>query len=154
VSGLTWDKDAAGLLAGRGCKVILMHMRGTPADMEGRAQYADVVAEVGAELQARRDAAEAAGIARGRILLDPGLGFAKTAAQSLELLWRLKELAALGCPFVVGASRKRFLGGAGPGDRLGGSIAAAVLAAQAGAAVVRVHDVGETVQALRVARGR
>ena len=154
VSALRWDTAAAPLLAARGCRVILMHMRGTPADMDRHANYADVVAEVRAELAERRDAAEQAGIAREKILLDPGLGFAKTAAHTLDLLRRLPELTNLGCPLVVGASRKRFIGqlsgGASPRDRLGGSIAAAVLAAQAGAAILRVHDVAETVQALRL----
>jgi dihydropteroate synthase len=151
VSALTWDPAAAALLARHTCPVILMHMRGTPADMASYARYGDVVAEVIAELADRRDAAERAGIARGRILLDPGIGFAKTDAHNFELLARLPELSGLGCPLVVGTSRKRFLGGVGPHDRVGGSIATAVLAAQAGAALVRVHDVAETVQALRIA---
>jgi dihydropteroate synthase len=153
VSALTHDPAAAPLLARRSCRVILMHMRGTPETMASLASYHDVIAELRAELLARRDAAEHAGIARTRILLDPGLGFAKTAAHNLEILHRLPELAALG-PLVVGASRKRFIGelaAAAPANaRLGGSIAAALLAAQAGAVFVRVHDVPETVQALRL----
>ena len=150
VSALTWDAQSAPLLARRACPVILMHMRGTPADMHAHARYDDVVAEVAAELGRRRDAAQAAGIACGAIMLDPGIGFAKEAAHNFTLLGRLAELGALGCPLVVGTSRKRFLG-ADPGARIGGSIATAVLAAAAGAAIVRVHDVFETVQALAAA---
>lgn len=154
VSALAWDPAAAPLIAARGCPVILMHMRGTPQTMQQHASYGDVVAEVAAELAARRDVALAAGIGAGSILLDPGLGFAKTAAHNLELLSRLPELHALGHRLVIGASRKRFIsaaaGGAGPRDRLGGSIAAAIRAIQSGAFLLRVHDVAETVQAMRL----
>ncbi len=93
--------------------VVLMHMRGTPADMYAQAHYADVAAEVTRELGQRIAAAERAGIARDRIAIDPGIGFAKTAEQSLELLRRLPQLRALGCPILVGVSRKSFLGAAG-----------------------------------------
>ena len=110
VSALTWDPASAPLLATRTCQVILMHMRGTPADMAAHATYTDVVAEVKTELTQRRAQAEEAGIARSRILLDPGIGFAKTAAHNIELLARLPELATLGSPLVIGTSRKRFLG--------------------------------------------
>jgi dihydropteroate synthase len=153
VSALTHDPAAAPLIARRDCRVILMHMRGTPATMASHASYHDLIPELRAELRARRHAAEQAGIAGARILLDPGLGFAKTTAHTLEILRRLPELADLG-PLVVGASRKRFIGelsaGAPAHARLGGSIAAALIAAQAGAAFVRVHDVPETIQALRL----
>jgi dihydropteroate synthase len=151
VSALTHDRESAGVVAGAGCPVILMHMRGTPATMDQCATYQDVVAEVAAALAARRDAAVRAGVAAGRIWLDPGLGFAKTAAQNWALLRGLAALKALGAPLVVGASRKRFIDGdAAPADRLGGSIAVALAAADSGAAMVRVHDVRQTVQALRV----
>jgi dihydropteroate synthase len=153
VSALAHDPAAAPLLARRGCRVILMHMRGTPETMAGLATYTDLIADLRAELLLRRAAAERAGIARSAILLDPGLGFAKTAAHNLEILRRLPDLADLG-PLVIGASRKRFIGElsapAPAHARLGGSIAAAVIAAQAGAAYVRVHDVPQTVQALRL----
>ncbi len=154
VSALRHDPAAAALLAGRDCQVILMHMRGTPATMAAHATYADVVTEVAAELAARRDAAVAAGIAPGRIWLDPGLGFAKTTAHNVALLRHLGALRALGHGLVIGASRKCFIeavaGPAAPTARLGGSIAAALAAADAGADILRVHDVHETVQALRV----
>lgn len=156
VSALTHDPDAAPTVARRGCPVILMHMRGTPQTMLGLASYADVASEVAAELSLRIEAALAAGIAREVIAIDPGIGFAKTAAQNLELLRALPRLAALGFPLVVGVSRKGFIGTYGrepdPLRRAPGSIAAGLFAAAQGAAVLRVHDVAETVQALNVWR--
>jgi dihydropteroate synthase len=123
--------------------------------MNAQARYDDVVAEVLQALQARAEAAMAAGVARERIWLDPGLGFAKTAEHSLDLLRGLDRLVALGFPVLLGASRKSFLKALDPAavgaeDRLGGSLAAALVGARAGVAAVRVHDVRETVQALRV----
>jgi len=154
VSGLRHDPRAAPVLARSTCQVILMHMRGTPQTMMQHATYADVAAEVMTELAQAVADAEEAGIARGRIVLDPGLGFAKTAAQSLELLRRLPELQALGPPLLVGASRKAFVGAAGgepeAARRAPGSIAAALFAVSQGAAILRVHDVAETRQALSV----
>jgi dihydropteroate synthase len=154
VSALRHDCGAASVLAGHECGVVLMHMRGTPRTMAGFAQYGDVVAEVRDELAERVAFAEACGIARERLMIDPGLGFAKTAEQSAVLLRRLPELAALGLPIVVGASRKRFVGefgGEPDAARRGpGSIAAALFAASRGAAVLRVHDVADTSQALKV----
>ena len=154
VSALRHDPAAAALLAGAGCTVILMHMRGTPATMDGLATYTDVVAEVVAELAARRDDAVAAGIAPARIWLDPGLGFAKTGAHNVALLRDIGALRALGHRVVIGASRKRFIaeiaGACVPAARVGGSIAAALAAAAAEADIVRVHDVHATVQAMRV----
>jgi dihydropteroate synthase len=156
VSALAFDPEALNLVAARGCPVVLMHMRGTPADMHTHARYDDVAAEVVRELGARVAAAGNAGIARDRIVIDPGIGFAKTAAQSLELLRRLPELAALGCPILVGVSRKSFLGvltgGRDPRQRLPGSLAAGLFALSRGAAILRVHDVPETVQAIGVWR--
>lgn len=155
VSALAHDPDAAGVVAAAGCPVILMHMRGTPATMRGLTDYRDVALDVAEELAARLAAAEAAGIARGRIVLDPGIGFAKTAAQNLALLARLGVLHQLGCPLLVGVSRKSFIGHytgvSDPRARLPGSLAAGLAAMSAGAAILRVHDVAETVQALRVA---
>jgi dihydropteroate synthase len=139
-----------------GCDVVLMHMRGGPATMQDDPAYEDVVAEVSAFLLTRAEAAMAMGVARGRILLDPGIGFGKTTAHNLELLAHLDRIVALGFPVLLGASRKRFIGAlagraAGAEERLGGSIAAALAGAAAGCAVVRVHDVAETVQALATA---
>ena len=155
VSALTHDPEASALVAARGCKVVLMHMRGTPDTMNDHAQYTDVAVEVLRELAERLVMAEASGIARARIALDPGIGFAKLGAQNHELLRRLPLLLNLGCPIVVGMSRKRFIGHlAGevpPRARLPGSLSAGVFAMLRGASVLRVHDVAETVQAIRVA---
>jgi dihydropteroate synthase len=148
------DPDLARAVAEAGVPVVLMHMRGTPADMAERARYRDVAAEVAAELAGSMERAERAGVARDRILLDPGIGFAKTAEQSLELLARLGELRALGRPLVVGPSRKSFIGkvtGAPVEARLPGTLAAVAAAVLAGAEVVRVHDVGPARQAALVA---
>ena len=157
VSGLLHDPAAAALLARRDCPVVLMHSRGTPETMAALATYGDVAAEVTRELEARLLAAVQAGIAPDRIALDPGFGFAKTAAQSVELLRRLPVLLQLGRPLLVGASRKGFVGvlsGEDDAARRGpGSVAAALAAVRRGAAVLRVHDVRETVQALRVWQG-
>ena len=157
VSGLTYDPAAAPLLAQRGCPVVLMHMRGTPETMGALATYGDVAAEVARELEARLLAAMEAGIAPERILLDPGFGFAKTAAHSAELLRRLPVLLQLGRPLLVGVSRKSLIGalsGEREAARRGpGSMAAALAALQRGATVLRVHDVAETVQAVRVWQG-
>jgi dihydropteroate synthase len=154
VSALGHDPEAAPLVAERGCPVVLMHMRGTPADMATHAHYDDVAAEVIRELSRRIAAAEAAGIARDAIAIDPGIGFAKKAENSIELLRRLPELASLGCPILVGVSRKSFLGGVSgeqePRRRLPASLAAGLFALARGAAILRVHDVAETVQAVRI----
>jgi dihydropteroate synthase len=154
VSALAFDPKAAPLVAARGCPAVLMHMRGTPWDMHTHARYEDVVAEVISELGDRIRAAERAGMARDDIVIDPGFGFAKTAGQSLELLRRMHRLSALGRPIVVGVSRKSFLGAvAGEQDarrRLPASLAAGLFALARGAAILRVHDVPETVQAIKV----
>ncbi|MDE2581664.1 MAG: dihydropteroate synthase [Rhodospirillales bacterium] len=154
VSALAHDPDAAPLVASRRVPVVLMHMRGTPQTMAAHAAYADVTGEVIAELAARIAAAAAAGIAPEAICLDPGIGFAKREAHGIELLRRLPELAVLGRPLLVGVSRKRFIGRlsgvAEPRERLAGSLAAGLFAVSRGAAILRVHNVFETVQALRV----
>ena len=153
VTALTHDPAAASLVARRGCPVVLMHMRGTPATMMAHATYGDVVAEVTAELAARIDAAEAAGVARSSIAIDPGLGFAKTGEHNIMLLQRLPILLGLGCRIVVGVSRKRFIGQlSGAEDvkqRMAGSIAAGLYALSQGATILRVHDVAASVQAIR-----
>ena len=138
-----------------GCDVILMHMRGEPRTMQDRPVYADVVAEVSDFLAGRAEAAIAAGVARIRIWLDPGIGFGKTTAHNLALIDGLPTLSALGYPVVLGASRKRFIRALDPtaietSDRLGGSLAAVLAGAERGVAMIRVHDVRETVQALKV----
>ncbi len=154
VSALAYDPLAAGLVAARGCRVVLMHSRGTPQTMQALTQYDDLVADVRAELAARIAAAEAAGVSRDNIMIDVGLGFAKTGPQSLELIRRLAEFRCFGLPILVGVSRKSFVGRAGQESdatkRLPGSIAAALFAAGQGASILRVHDVAETRQALRV----
>jgi dihydropteroate synthase len=133
--------------------VCLMHMRGEPHDMAGRADYSDVVEAVAAELGQRLREVEQAGVARERVVLDPGIGFAKTPVHNLTLLARQRELLALGRPLLVGWSRKGTLGhvtGRAVGDRLPASLAAAVLALERGASVLRVHDVGATVDAVKL----
>jgi dihydropteroate synthase len=154
VSALAHDARSAAVVAAARCPVVLMHMRGTPDRMNAQAVYTDVAAEVRDELAVRIAAAEAAGVASEAIAIDPGIGFSKLAPNSVELLRRLGDLAALNHPLVVGVSRKSFLGHiAGepePRRRLAASLAAGLFALGQGAHVLRVHDVGATVQALRV----
>ncbi len=139
--------------AASGCAVCLMHMQGTPETMQIDPRYDDVVREVKAYLAGRIAAAERAGIARERIVCDPGFGFGKRTEHNLELLRRLRELASLGVPLLAGLSRKSVLGGISgrPVEkRLAASLTAALLAVQGGAKIVRVHDVAETRDALAV----
>jgi dihydropteroate synthase len=138
-----------------GCEVVLMHMLGEPGTMQHDPRYDDVVAEVEAFLLARALTAMAAGVAKEKIWLDPGIGFGKTPAHNLALLAALPRFVALGYPILLGASRKRFIAaldplGAEPDARLGGSLAAHLHGAAAGVAAVRAHDVRETAQALAV----
>ena len=157
VSALTYDDRSAEVIAASGVPVVLMHHQGAPESMQDDPRYDDVLVEVYAWLEDRISAAVDAGIDRGRILIDPGFGFGKTVAHNLELMNGLALFHSLGCPLVLGASRKRTIGalsGEAPADeRLGGSIALALKAAEQGAQLVRVHDVPETVQALRIWRG-
>lgn len=157
VSAMTFDPRAAEVVAAAGVPVVLMHHQGAPETMQDAPRYDDVLVEVYQWLEERIVAAEAAGIDRSRILVDPGFGFGKAVAHNLELMNGLALFHSLGCPIVVGASRKRTIGalsGEAPADkRLGGSIAFALKAAEQGAQIVRVHDVFETVQALKVWRG-
>jgi dihydropteroate synthase len=149
-------------VASTGAGLVLMHMRGEPATMQEDPTYEDVVAEVRAYLEDRIEAAVAAGIERGHLCADPGIGFGKATEHNLAVLRSIGAFRELGVPILVGASRKRFLGELSgtddPTDRLEGSIAAAVWCATQGVEIVRVHDVGPTVRALRVAdaidRGR
>ena len=138
------------------CAVALMHMQGEPATMQDNPRYDDVVGEVSAFLIERANAAMHAGVARERIWIDPGIGFGKTLTHNLTLIAGLKRIVALGFPVLFGASRKGTIRHIDPrakraADRLGGSLALALAARQAGAAMVRVHDVFETVQAFAVA---
>ena len=158
VSALTYDDRAAELVAGAGCPVVLMHQQGSPETMQQAPQYGgDVLFEVYDWLEGRIEAAERAGIDRAKIVVDPGIGFGKTVQHNLRLLNGLSLFHGLGCPIMLGASRKRMIGalsGEAPADRrLGGSIALALKGAEQGVQLLRVHDVEETVQALRVWRG-
>jgi dihydropteroate synthase len=152
VGALTAPGAIAACAASDAC-VCLMHMRGEPGTMQQAPDYDDVVAEVRAFLLARVEACVAGGIAASRIVLDPGFGFGKTLAHNLALMRALPELAASGYPVLAGLSRKRSLGeitGRGVDERLPASLAAALAAVARGAAIVRVHDVRETVDALKV----
>ena len=157
VSALTHDDRSAEVVAAAGVPVILMHHQGDPQSMQDAPRYGDVLVEVYAWLERRIAAAEAAGIARANLLVDPGIGFGKSVAHNLELLNGLAIFHGLGCPLVLGASRKRMIGALAneaPADqRLAGSLTLALKAAEQGAQLIRVHDVPETVQALKVWRG-
>ena len=159
VSGMTFDPEMPSLVAETGVPVVLMHLRGNFTDMHRDPHYEDVVAEIRDELRDRLEETEKAGIDPGQIILDPGLGFAKTPAHSLEVLRRLPELEGLDRPLLVGPSRKKFIGRAlaGPdgadapvGERLMGTAAAVAACILGGAHIVRVHDVREMVQVARV----
>jgi dihydropteroate synthase len=144
----------AGVVAAERIPIVLMHMQGTPRTMQAEPRYDDVLQEVKDFLAAQIHGAMAAGVERENIIVDPGIGFGKTLAHNLTLLRGLPALAALGQPLLVGASRKAFIGkllGAEPGERLEGSLAAAVAAVLSGAHIIRVHDVKETFKAIRVA---
>ncbi len=148
------DPALARAVAAAGVPVVAMHTRGLPADMAARAVYRDLLAEVAAELRAALRRATDAGIREEQVILDPGIGFAKTPAQSLELLARVGELRALGRPLLVGPSRKRFIGhatGAAVEDRLPGTLAAVTACVLAGVEVLRVHDVAAARQAADLA---
>ena len=155
VTGLTYAPDSLATAAELGCQVVLMHMKGEPKTMQDAPHYEDVVAEVVAHLKARAEAAMMAGVARDKIWLDPGIGFAKTAAHNLSLTRHLDQLVGLGFPVLYAASRKRVVQAVDatatdPLDRLGGSLALALEGVERGARMVRVHDVRQTVQALKV----
>ncbi len=155
VSACRFDADMAPMVAERGCPLVLMHMLGMPKDMQADPRYPrGVVEEITDFLEGRVAAVTEAGVDRGQLILDPGIGFGKTVAQNLTILNRLPELRSMGMPVLVGASRKWFIGqitGSEVTDRVPGSIAAAATAVLAGADIVRVHDVEDTVQAVRVA---
>jgi dihydropteroate synthase len=154
VSAMTFDRAMAGVVARYRAAVVLMHMRGTPATMQRMARYHDVVGEVCRYLAARARAAQAAGIPKSRIILDPGIGFAKQTSHNLKLLAGLSRLCRLGYPVLVGVSRKNFIrriAGVEPDQLTLGTAAAVCLAIAAGASIVRVHDPGPMAAAVRVA---
>jgi dihydropteroate synthase len=154
ISALTADPEMIHVCADGNAGVILMHMRGTPRDMQSLTDYDDVVVESIAFLRESRARAVSAGILEENVFLDPGIGFAKTAEQNLEILRRLREYQSLMQPIVVGASRKSFLarfGGEATEDRLAATLAVSILAVVRGGAILRVHDVAENVRAVRAA---
>jgi dihydropteroate synthase len=155
ISAMRHDPRMKTVVARRACDIILMHMQGTPETMQQDPRYDDVVAEIIAFFQARLKACASAGIASTRVMVDPGIGFGKTLEHNLEILRRLREFAVLQRPLVIGVSRKSFLGKLTNEPvaerRVAASVAAGLLAVQAGAAILRVHDVAEHRAALRVA---
>jgi dihydropteroate synthase len=158
VSALTWDPRAAEVVARAGCPVVLMHHQGNPETMQQAPHYdRSVLLAVYDWLEARIEAAAAAGIDRSRIIVDPGIGFGKNVQHNLQLMNGVAMLHGLGCPVMLGASRKRTIGALSneaPADqRLAGSLALALKGAEQGVQLLRVHDVPETIQALRVWRG-
>jgi dihydropteroate synthase len=157
VSALTYDARSAEVAAGLNVPVVLMHHKGAPEVMQDEPRYDDVLVEVYLWLEERVEAAVQAGVAREHILIDPGFGFGKNVSHNLELMNGLALFHSLGCPLMIGASRKRTIGalsGEAPADRrVAGSIAFAMKAVDQGAQLLRVHDTFETVQAVRVWRG-
>ena len=155
VSGGRRDPDLLRVVADAGCPVVLMHSRGNSTTMDELTDYSDLIEEVKAGLRDRTDSAIAAGIKEDQIIWDPGLGFAKTHEQNLSLLSSLEQLTCEPRPLLVGPSRKRFIGAVldepRPKARLWGTAAVACRCAQAGVALVRVHDVGPIAQTLRMA---
>ena len=154
VTAFRHDPELAALVADRGADCCLMHMLGEPRTMQRDPRYGDVVADVKAFLEERMAAAVAAGVREERIQLDPGIGFGKTIEHNLELLRRLDELTTLGCPIVVGTSRKSFLGkitGRDVTERVHATAATSVIAFERGARVFRVHDVAPVRDALAMA---
>lgn len=157
VSALGFDDEALAVVAGAGCPVVLMHCQGDPQTMQDSPTYGDALIEVYDWLEARVDAVVAAGIPRGKIIVDPGVGFGKALRHNLDIINGLSLFHGLGCPVLLGASRKRMIGAlsneAPVAERLGGSIALVQAALTQGVQIVRVHDVKESVQAMRIWRG-
>jgi dihydropteroate synthase len=150
VSAMTYDVDMASVVACAQCPVILMHAQGTPQTMQTDPRYDDVLLDVYDFLAARIAVAANAGIARDCIAVDPGIGFGKTITHNLALLQRISLFHSLGCPILLGASRKKFIGTIGGEPRLAGSLAVALAGVAQGVQMLRVHDVDETVAALSV----
>ena len=154
VSGFAFDPDMAEVARASGVPVVLMHMRGVPATMQALTSYGDVVAEVKQEIAERVQEAEDRGVRPENIVIDPGIGFAKTAEQNVEIIARLDEFAEIGKPILIGPSMKSFIGktlGLGPAERAEATIACCVFAAGKGANIFRVHDVAGVSRALAMA---
>lgn len=155
ISAFNFDPEMLPLIASTGAAAVAMHIQGTPRDMQRDPRYGSVVREVLDHLRRVLEQAERAGVARGRVAVDPGICFGKTAEHNLELLRNLHEFRSLGCPLAVGASRKSFIGKilnqSNPDDRLEGTLAVTALAAAAGADIIRVHDASANVRAVRMA---
>ncbi|MDA0747204.1 MAG: dihydropteroate synthase, partial [bacterium] len=154
IGALRFDPDMAAVIARAGATVVLMHMQGTPETMQKAPTYKDLIGDILHFLATQRDVAVDSGIDPDRIILDPGLGFGKTYAHNFELLARLDAFHTLGCPLLVGPSRKKFVGAAlnlPPEDRLEGTLAALSFCVAGGAHILRVHDVRAAVRAVRVA---
>ncbi|MFN0024811.1 MAG: dihydropteroate synthase [Parvularculaceae bacterium] len=154
VSALTYGSDSVDVAASLDCRIVLMHAQGDPRTMQDNPVYGDVVAETLAFLRRRISVCAEAGVDPARLIVDPGIGFGKTVRHNLALIGGLSAFAALGRPVLLGASRKRFIASVDrlgtAGDRLGGSLAAALAGAARGASIVRVHDVAATRQALAI----
>ena len=153
VSGLAFDAEMPGVVRDHNVPVVIMHMRGGPENMQEFTDYRDVVADVKREIAARVESAEEAGIRPGNIVIDPGIGFAKTAEQCAELIARLDEFLDLGKPILIGPSRKSFMGkilGLDKQDRLEATITSCIVGVSRGASIVRVHDVAQVSRALRM----
>lgn len=155
ISAGSFDEDMIPLVAESGAGYVIMHMQGTPSDMQNDPQYDDVVREVFDFLSERLQRCVSAGIAGQSLIVDPGIGFGKTTENNLQLIRGFSEFVGMGAVAMIGASRKSFIAGtlrqsSDVNQRLGGSLAAAMLAVERGAQIVRVHDVPETVQALKV----
>ncbi len=151
ISGLTFDEAMADVVREYDVPVVIMHMRGTPSDMQNFTQYDDVVIDVRRELAERIRMAESAGLRPESIIVDPGIGFSKMAEQCVEIVARLEEFHELGKPLLIGPSRKSFMGktlGLEPQDRLEATIACCVVAGRKGAGILRVHDIGPVARAL------
>ena len=153
ISSFRFDTDMAGVAARAGCPVVLMHMQGTPEDMQDHPHYDDLVGDVIHFLWDAKERAVAAGIRKDLIMVDPGIGFGKTFNDNLTIIRRLSELHVLGCPLLIGTSNKAFIGkilGKEAHERGVGTMATVAAAVMNGAHVVRVHDVGRAVETVRV----
>jgi len=153
ISAMYSDPDMMGVAAKYGVPVVIMHMKGNPSTMQKNPVYGSLMDEIISFLNTAINRAEAGGINRERIIIDPGIGFGKTLVHNLQILKRLKELKSLGRPILVGTSRKSFIGrmlNAEPMERISGTVASCVLAAGNGANILRVHDVKEVSQALKI----
>jgi len=149
------DKDMAGVVADKGVSVVLMHMQGTPENMQENPQYGNVVDEIYQYLDGKAESVIEAGVSPDKIIIDPGIGFGKTLEHNLSILNKISEFRVMGYPVMVGASRKSFIGSIldlPVEERLEGSLSAAIWSAINGANILRVHDVAETVRSVKVAR--